>query len=102
MASTLLLYPTDSDNLSCNGRSLQFSGSLGTAPPHDGKIPTLDGASTAPDRSSPPAPVTSPSIRTAPSVKAPLRIIKPHRSRAHPPVQTPGRRSREPNDDSYG
>src|SRR5260370_22424809 len=89
LPSTLLLYPTDSDTFNCTGKSLQFSGSLGNMPPRDGSVPAFDVTSTGLERSSPSAPATPPSIRTAPTVKAPLRFIKPLCSRAHAPVQTP-------------
>jgi len=83
----LLLYDTDWDAVSLTGKSLQFSGSVGkTTSLKDGKLGPDD--VTAPESSCPRPPVTPPSIKTAPSVKAPLRLIPTLCFRTHALAQT--------------
>src|SRR5271154_2436543 len=75
------------------GNSAQFSGSAGRAKPPDDDANPL--GTTEPDSSSPRPPVTPPSIRTAPSVKAPLRLIPPLCFRTHEPVRITLNRCRD-------
>src|SRR5271170_7548507 len=65
--------------------SAQFSGSVGKANPPGDEAPPKP---TEPDSWSPRPPVMPPSIRTAPSVKAPLRLIPPLCLRTHELVRT--------------
>src|SRR5208283_1702514 len=82
----LLLYPAVSVMWNCNGRSAQFSGSLGNTPDEregsDGQFHD--------DKSSPRAATTPPTAASIPSVRTAPRFMSLHRSEARAPCHTPG------------
>ena len=80
-----------SDSLRQKGasKSPQFRGMCRKNGPNNAKDDAVCVASKNSFRLPALAPVAPPSITIAPSVKAPLRTITPHRSRAHPGFDTP-------------